>query len=78
MDFLLAYNSRIDRISDHQIEQECDTIIFFLKALDVYISCTSTERFHLTEKISEKTRQHRNKCMEFERYLQVPKYQIVI
>ena len=37
MDFVLASDSRIDGISDHQIKQVCDTIILFLKALDGYI-----------------------------------------
>ena len=78
--FLLASDSMIDGISDHQIKNVCDTISLFLQALDGYISGMLTKRSHLTENIYERTRQYRNKCMEFERYLKLsikPKSNIV-
>ena len=71
VDSVLASNSRIYGISDHQIKQVCDTIIFSLQDLDGYISGMLTNRFNLTENIAENTRQYLNKCMEFERYLQL-------
>ena len=69
MDFVLASHSSIDGISGHQIKQVCAINIFFLQALDGYISGMLTKIFHLTDNISENTRQYRNKCMELERYL---------
>ena len=80
MDFVLASNSRIDGISDDQIEQVCDTNIFSLYALDVYISGMLTNIFHLTDNIDENTRQYQNKFMEFKRYIQLsitPKSRII-
>ena len=71
MDFVLASYSRIYGINIHQIKQVCDTIIFFMQALDRYSSGMLTNISHLTDKIAEKTRQYRNKYMEFERYLQL-------
>ena len=68
VDSVLASNSRIYRIRGHQIKQVCDTIIFFLKALDGCISDMLTNRFHLTEYIDKNMRKYQNKCMEFERY----------
>ena len=56
MDFVLASDSRIDRISNHKIKQACDTIIFFLQALGGYISGMLTKIFHLTDEISENKR----------------------
>ena len=73
-------DSRIYGISDHQIKQVCDTIILFLQALDEYISGTATKRFYLKDRIGEKTRQYRIKCMESEQYLQLsikPKSNII-
>ena len=49
INFILAPNSRIDGISDHQIKQVCDKIIFFLQSLDDYIIGMLTKRFHLTD-----------------------------
>ena len=60
MDFVLASDSRIYGINNHQIKQVCDTIILFFHALDGYISGMSTKRFHLTENIAENTRKYRN------------------
>ena len=80
MDFVMASDSRIDVISDYQIKQVCETIIFFMQALDRYSSGMLTNISHLTDKIAEKTRQYRNKYMEFERYLQLsitPKSHII-
>ena len=80
MDFLLALNSRIDGIRNNKVKQFCETINFFLQALDGYISGMLTKRSHLTDNIYERTRQYRNKSMEFERYLKLsikPKSNIV-
>ena len=71
MDFVSASDSRIDEIIDHQIKQVYETIIFFLQALNGYIGGMFTKRFHWMHKISENTRQYQNKCMEFERYIQL-------
>ena len=54
VDVLLASDSRIDGLSDHQIKQVRDTIVFFLQALDGYISGILMKIFHLRDKISEK------------------------
>ena len=71
MEFLLESDLRICGISYHKIKQVRDKIIFFLQALDGCISVRLTKKFHLRDDISEKTRQYRNKCTEFERYLQL-------
>ena len=63
MNFVLESDSRIDGISNHKTKQVYDTIIFFLKALDGYLSGTLMKRFHWTDGISEKMSQYQNKCM---------------
>ena len=80
MDFLLASDSRVDGISDHQIKQFCDTIIFSLQDLDGYIIGMLINIFHLMDNISENTRQYQNKCMKSDWYLQLsitPKSHII-
>ena len=71
IDFVLASNSWVYGISGHQIKQVRDTIILFFQDSDGCISGMLTKRFHLMDKIAEKKRQYRNKCMEFDRYPQL-------
>eukprot|EP00957_Ditylum_brightwellii_P127578 9728929-Ditylum_brightwellii.AAC.1 len=66
MDFVLVPDSRIDGISDDQIKQACNRIIFYSWALDGYQSGMLIKRFHFTEEIEENSRQYQDKCMEFE------------
>ena len=71
MVFSLASNSRIDRISYHQIKQVYGTIIFFLWDLDGYLSGMLKKRSHLTGNIAKNKRQYQNEWMDFDQYLQL-------
>jgi hypothetical protein len=70
--FVLNHPSRIQGISNEIIEKVCEAHKLYLVSLDAYLSGMLTKRFHLTDDIMAKTEQYRSKCLEFERYLQMP------
>jgi hypothetical protein len=79
-DFVIGHESRISGISDNHIHAVCNAYAAYLQALDGYLSCMATKRFHLTPEIATRTEQFRDKCLELERYLQLsitPKSHVV-
>jgi hypothetical protein len=72
MEFVLASESKVEGMSDELIRQVSEAHKCYLQAFDGYLSGILTKRFHLTDEIAAKTRQYRDKCLELERYLQLP------
>ena len=57
-----------------------DAHMYYLQALDGFLSNILTKRFHMMDEIAETTLQYKNKCMELERYIGIsitPKSHII-